>query len=74
MKKYTYCIYYVDNLKNDIKYIEEFNNTEDLARAYNLKNKKSIYNYIINGLDNINLLNLKHKLKDNYIIIKDLLD
>lgn len=73
-KKYVYSVYYIDTQKNDINFIKEYNTTEELAKDYNLKNKKSIYNYIIDNLDNINLLELKNTLKNNYIIFKDLLD
>lgn len=72
MKKTTfYSVYYIDTLKNDINFIEEFNNLDDLAEAYELKNKKSVYHYVIDNLDNVNLLELKNTLKNKYIIFKD---
>lgn len=72
MKKTTiYSVYYVDTKKNDINYIREYNNIQEIAQDYKLTNKKSVYHFIINSLDNINLLELKHKLKDKYIIFKD---
>lgn len=74
-KKYVYSVYYIDTQKNDIEYIKEYNTPEELANDYNLKNKKSIYHYIIDNLDNITNVNeIKNTLKNNYIIFKDLLD
>lgn len=73
MKKYVYSIYYVDELKNDIKFIKEYKSTEEIAEDYKLKNKKSIYNFLYNSLDNINLLDIKKKL-NNCIIFKDIVE
>ena len=73
MKKYVYSIYYVDELKNDIKFIKEYKSTEEIAKDYKLKNKKSIYHFLYNSLDNINLLEIKKKL-NNCIIFKDIVE
>ena len=59
MKKY-YTIYKVDTLNNDLKYENEYENIIELMKDYELKNIKSIYNYIIKDLDKINKLNFKY--------------
>ena len=71
MKKTYYSVYYVDTQKNDIKYVREFENVNELAKEYELKNKKSVYHYIFNNLDNMDLANIKNKLDNKYIIFKD---
>ena len=71
-KQIYYSVYYVDTQKNDIKYVEEFTNPEELATSYNLKNKKSVYHYIIDNLDKVNLKELKNTLNNHYIIFKDI--
>lgn len=71
MKQIYYSVYYIDTKKNDINFVEEFDNVDDLANAYDLKNKKSVYHYIIDNLDNVNLLELKNTLKNKYIIFRD---
>ena len=73
MKKMIYSVYYVDTQKNDINFIEDYEDTESIATAYGLTNIKSIYNYLVDNAD-INFLELKHKMQDKYIIIKDYLD
>ena len=70
MKKEKYYILYNYNkFKKDLEYIKEYNNINDIQKEFNLKNKKSIYNYIIKNIDDessyINLLNNK------YVIIKE---
>lgn len=72
--KYAYIVYYVDTQKNDIKYINEFNDTETLANYYNLANKKSIYHYIHNNIDTIDLSSIKNLLQNKYIVFKELND
>jgi hypothetical protein len=73
MKKITYySVYYINTEKNDIEYIKEFNDINDLVKEYNLKNKKSIYHYIVDSLDCIkDLKDIKNTLKNKYIIFKD---
>ena len=71
MKKIYYSVYYIDTKKNDIRYVEEFTNPEELATSYGLKNKKSIYHYIIDNLDKVNLQELKNTLNNHYIVFKD---
>ena len=73
MKKYVYSVYYIDELKNDIKFIKEYKSTEEIAEDYKLKNKKSVYHFLHNSLDNINLLEIKKKL-NNCIIFKDVVE
>ena len=68
-----YSVYYVDTLKNDITFIEDYEDAESIAAEYKLNNIKSIYNYLIDSAD-VNYLELKHKMQDKYIIIKDYLD
>ena len=71
MKKY-YTIYKVDAINNDLKYINEYEDIITLVQDYGLKNKKSIYNYIIDNLDKVeDLTNIKNLLNCKYIIIID---
>lgn len=71
-KKEVYILYQYNNFTQDYEYIKEYYNTKELAednkKEFNLKNKKSLYHYIKDSLeDNINLLNNK------YLIIKEVL-
>ena len=68
--KKVYTIYKYNQFNNDFEYIKEYYNTKDIQAEYKLKNIKSVYNYMYNSIDNINLNNL---LKCQYIIIKDIL-
>lgn len=71
MKKY-YTIYKVDTINNDLQYINEYEDIITLVQDYGLKNKKSIYNYIIDNLDKVeDLVNIKNLLKCKYIIMID---
>ena len=71
-KEKIYSVYYVDTQKNDISYIEEFNNIDDLAQEYKLKNKKSVYHYIYDSIDGLDFRGIKNLLDCKYIIVKDL--
>lgn len=68
--KKTFILYEFDQFNNDFKYINEFYSLEELKKANNIKikNNKSIYHFIYDNIDNI-----KHLLKDKYIIIKDII-
>ena len=59
----TYILYRFNAITNDIQYIKEYTNINDLKKAVNVAN---IYNYISESVDSI-----KHVLKDEFIIIKD---
>lgn len=59
----TYILYRFDAIKNDVQYIKEYTNINDLKKAVKVSN---IYNYINESVDEI-----KHVLKDEFIIIKD---
>lgn len=59
----TYILYRFNAITNDIQYIKEFTNINDLKNAVNVSN---IYHYISESVDEI-----KHVLKDEFIIIKD---
>lgn len=70
--KNVYILYHYNNFTKDYEYIKEYYNTKELVKdnqkEFNLKNKKSLYHYIKNNIeDNINLLNNK------YLIIKEVL-
>ena len=70
-KQKIYSVYYVDAQKNDIQYVEEFNNIDKLADEYKLKNKKSIYHYMYNTIDGLDFTSIKNLLECKYIIIKE---
>lgn len=59
----TYILYRFNAITNDIQYIKEFTNINDLKNAVKVSN---IYRYISESVDSI-----KHVLKDEFIIIKD---
>lgn len=64
----TYILYKYNSIKNDYIYIKEFYNIEDVKKAcYKfLDNKRSIYHYIFNNIEDVNNL-----LLNKYAIIKD---
>lgn len=68
LSKKVYILYSFDEFENDFKYIMEYNTLEELKKDNNiqLKNKKSIYHFIQEDLKEI-----KHLLKDRFIIIKE---
>lgn len=59
----TYILYRFNAIKNDVQYIKEYTNINDLKKAVNVSN---IYNYINESIDEV-----KHVLNDEYVIIKD---
>ena len=67
--KKVYIIYKYNNESNDLEYVKEYNTTEEIKKDYNLQNKKSVYNYIIKDIDNIN--SYYNLLNNKYIIIKE---
>ena len=69
--KKAFILYKYDNFKNDYEYIREYYNLKELQEQerITLQNKKSIYQFIYNKIDN----NIKHLLKDKYIIIKEVI-
>ena len=67
--KKVYIIYKYNNELNDLKYIKEYNKIEEIKKDYNLQNKKSVYNYIVKDIDNIN--SYYNLLNNKYIIIKE---
>lgn len=70
MKKEKYYILYNYNkFKNDLEYVKEYNNIEDIQKEFKLKNKKSIYNYIIKNIDLEESYN--NLLNNKYVIIKE---
>lgn len=74
-QKKIFSVYYVDTQKNDIKYIRDYDSAEELAQDYELKNKKSVYNYVIDSIDSImNVSEIKNTLKNNYIIFRDTIE
>lgn len=72
-KEKIYSVYYVDTQKNDIRYVEEFNNIDTLASDYKLKNKKSVYHYIYDTIDGLDFTSIKNLLDCKYIIIKEVI-
>lgn len=69
--KKVFILYSFDEFENDFKYIMEYNSIEELQKQNNieLKNKRSIYHFIKEDLKEI-----KHLLKDRFIIIKERVD
>lgn len=67
-KEKVYILYQYNDFKNDYDYIMEYYSLKELQEKNNiqLKNKKSIYHYITDNIDNI-----KQYLNDKYIIIKE---
>lgn len=70
-KKKYYTIYKINKETRDIEYIEELESAEEVQKEYNLKNKKSIYNYLVKNIDDVDVFNLKNYLKNNYFIMID---
>ena len=69
--KKVYIIYKYDSFKNDLEYIKEYYNAEEIKKDYKLENKKSVYNYTIDNADNITADNIGELLKNKYKIIID---
>lgn len=67
-QKKAYIIYKYDEFTKDFEYIKEYYNLRELQEKENikLKNKKAIYQFIFNNIDEV-----KHLLKDKYVIIKE---
>lgn len=70
-KQKYYTIYRINKENKDIEYIEELTSAEEVQKGYNLKNKKSIYNYLVKNIDEVDVFNLKNYLKNNYFIMID---
>ena len=66
--KKAYIIYKYDDFKDDYEYIEEYYSLKELQEKENmqLKNKKAIYQFVFTSIDEV-----KHLLKDRYVIIKE---
>lgn len=66
--KKAYIIYEYNDFTKDFKYIKEYYNIKELQEKENilLKNKKAIYQFIFSNIEEV-----KHLLKDKYIIIKE---
>ena len=54
-------------INNDLIYYNEFYNLNDIAKEFNLNNKNSIYNYIVNDIES----NFTNLLNNNYIVITE---
>ena len=70
-KQKYYTIYKINKETKDIEYIEELESAEEVQKEYNLKNKKSIYNYLVKNIDEVDVFSLKNLLKNNYFIMID---
>lgn len=68
LTKKAYIIYKYNKINNDLIYYKEFYNLNDIRKEFNLKNSYSIYNYIVEDIDNNEYNNL---LDNKYIIITD---
>lgn len=65
LTKNVYILYAYNKINNDIRYITESLNINDLKKYIN-KDIKNIYDYVTTDIDNITTL-----LNDNFIIFKD---
>jgi len=70
-KQKFYTIYKINKETRDIEYIEELESAEEVQKEYNLKNKKSIYNYLVKNIDEVDVFSLKNYLKNNYFVMID---
>lgn len=68
LTKKAYIIYRYNKINNDLIYYKEFYNLNDIKKEFNLKNSYSVYNYIVEDIDNDSYNNL---LDNKYIIITD---
>lgn len=68
-KQKYYTLYNYNKFKNDLEYIKEYNNIEDIQKEFKLKNKKSIYHYIIKNIEDKTSYN--NLLNNKYVIIKE---
>lgn len=68
LKKY-YTIYKIDKQTNDITNIMDYESPQEIAQAYNLKNIKSIYHYIVKDIDEIDYNNIENLLNCQYFIM-----
>lgn len=66
-RKRRYILYKYNHNNNDIEYIKEYLNINELRRDINLKNNKSIFNNIIYNIDN----EYKHLIDKKYLIISE---
>lgn len=67
MKYYT--VYEIDKNNNDLVNVMDYDNIDDLCLDYGLKNKKSIYHYLLKDIDNVNLLEIKNLLSCKYVVM-----
>ena len=68
-KKHAFILYNYNAFNNDLEYIKEYYTAKEIQAEYKLKNKKSIYNYIFNNMEDA--LKVNNKLFNKYIIIKE---
>ena len=68
-KEKYYILYNYNKFKNDLEYIKEYNNIEEIQKEFKLKNKNSIYHYIIKNIEDQKSYN--NLLNNKYIIIKE---
>ena len=66
-RKRRYILYKYNHNNNDIEYIKEYLNINELRRDINLKNNKSIFNNIIYNIDN----GYKNLIDKRYLIISE---
>ena len=64
-KKY-YTIYRINEKNNDLEYIREYTNIEQLKKDYNISNNTNISKYIAKTAETI-----KEKLQNSYVIFKE---
>lgn len=68
--KKAYIVYNYDEFNKDYNFIKEYYNINELMQDFKLNNKKSVYHYIYNNIEDVKLDNL---LNHQYIIIKEII-
>lgn len=66
-RKRRYILYRYNHTNDDIEYIKEYLNINELRQDINLKNNKSIFNNIVYNIDN----GYKHLIDKKYLIISE---
>ena len=65
IKKY-YIVYKINEKNNDLEYIKEYQNKEELRKDYNLQERTDLSKYIAKSTEEI-----KEKIQNSYIIFKE---
>ena len=69
MKNKAFIVYEYDQENNDLTYVKEYQKARDIQQDFGLDNIKSVYNYIVEDIEEETSYN--NLLKNKYIIIKE---